>query len=88
MPIYALAVLLACVLDEIWQFMGACFFWVAVFLLQSRFAMISKISPLRGMSLNCYPITAPMPWAPIIASLAMTGVLLWLSVLVVQRKEY
>jgi hypothetical protein len=88
LPIYALAVLLACVLDEMWQFMGACFLWVAVFLLQSRFEIISKVSPLRGMSLNCYPITAPMPWAPVTASLVLTGVFLWLSVAVLQRKEY
>jgi hypothetical protein len=88
MPVYALSVLMACVLDEMWQFMGACFFWVAVFLLQSKFDLLARVSPLRGMSLNCYPITAPMPWAPVLASLALTGLLLWASVLVVQRKEY
>jgi hypothetical protein len=37
MPVYALAVLLACVLDEMWQFMGACLFWVLLFMLQARF---------------------------------------------------
>jgi hypothetical protein len=88
LPIYALAVLLACVLDEMWQFMGACFFWIAVFLLQAKFDWIARISPLRGMSLNCYPITAPMPWVPVAASLVLTGLLMWVSVAVLQRKEY
>jgi hypothetical protein len=88
MPIYALAVLMACALDEMWQFMGACFFWVAVFLLQARFDVVARLSPLRALALNCYPIAAPMPWAPVAASLALTSLLLWASVLVVQRKEY
>jgi hypothetical protein len=88
MAVYALSVLLACVLDEMWQFMAACIFWVAVFLLQSRIDLVSRVSPLRGMSLISYPLTAPMPWAPVTASLVMTGVLLWMSVAVLQRKEY
>jgi hypothetical protein len=29
-----------------------------------------------------------MPWAPVVASLALTAVLAWISVVVVQRKEY
>jgi hypothetical protein len=88
MAIYAFSVLLACVLDEMWQFMGACFFWVAVFLLQARLEVVARLSPLRALALNCYPITAPMPWAPVVASLALTAVLAWISVVVVQRKEY
>jgi hypothetical protein len=88
LPIYALAVLLACVLDEMWQFMGACIIWVAVFFLQSKFDWIARISPLRGLSLNCYPITAPMPWAPVVASLMLTGVFVWMAVAFLQRKEY
>jgi hypothetical protein len=88
LPIYALAVLLACVLDEMWQFMGACFFWIAVFLLQAKFDWVARISPLRGMSLNCYPITAPMPWEAVLGSLVLAVLLLWASVLAVQRKEY
>jgi hypothetical protein len=88
LPIYALSVLLACVLDEMWQFMGACFFWIAVFILQAKFDWIARISPLRGMSLNCYPITAPMPWAVVLGALALAGFLTWAAVAVVQRKEY
>jgi hypothetical protein len=88
MAIYAFSVLLACVFDEIWQFTGAFIFWTAVFLLQAKFDWIARISPLRGMSLNCYPITAPMPWGAVLGSLALTVLLTWVSVLVVQRKEY
>ena len=88
MAIYSFSVLLACVLDEIWQFTGAFIVWLVVFLLQAKFNWIAQISPLRGMSLNCYPITAPMPWTPVVASLVLTGVFLGISVTVLQRKEY
>jgi hypothetical protein len=88
MAVYALSVLLACVLDEMWQFMAACFFWGVVFVLQSRIDLVARVSPLRGMSLISYPLTAPMPWTPVVASLVLTGVLLWISVAVLQRKEY
>jgi hypothetical protein len=88
MAIYAFSVLLSCVLDEIWQVTGAFIFWTAVFLLQAKFDWVAQISPLRGMSLNCYPITAPMPWEAVLGSLALAVLLLWASVLVVQRKEY
>jgi hypothetical protein len=88
MAVYALSVLLACVLDEMWQFYAAGLCWIAFYLLQSRFAFVSWISPLRGMSLFSYPLTAPMPWAPVVASLVFAGVCLCASVLVLQRKEY
>jgi ABC-type transport system involved in multi-copper enzyme maturation permease subunit len=88
MAVYALSVLLACVLDEMWQFMGGCFIWVAFFLLQSRFAFLSSLSPLRGMSLICYPLNAPMPWITVWWSLAFAGVFICASVHVLQRKEY
>ncbi len=88
MPLYALAVLLACVLDEMWQFTGACIVWTAVFLLQSKFDWIAHISPLRGMSLNSYPITAPMPWVPVAASLVLAGLFVWMAVAFLQKKEY
>jgi hypothetical protein len=88
MAVYALSVLLACVLDEMWQFMVACIFWAVVFVLQSRIDLVARVSPLRGMSLISFPLTAPMPWTPVVASLVLTGVLLRMSVAVLQRKEY
>jgi hypothetical protein len=88
MAVYALSVLLACLLDEMWQFYAATFCWIAFYLLQSRFAVVSWLSPLRGMTLISYPLTAPMPWAPVVASLALAGALLCASMLVLQRKEY
>jgi ABC-2 type transport system permease protein len=88
MAVYALSVLMACVLDEMWQFYATSFFWMAFYLAQSRLAVIAWISPLRGMSLFSYPANAPMPWAPIVASLAFAGICLCASVLVLQRKEY
>jgi hypothetical protein len=88
MAIYALSVLLACVLDEMWQFTGAFIVWAAVFLLQSRIGVVARISPLRGMSPISYPVTASMPWAPLVASLVLAVALLYASVLVLQRKEY
>ncbi len=88
MAVYAVSVLLACVLDEMWQFMGACLCLSAVLLLQSRSVVIARISPLRGMSLMSYPATASMPWLPVVTSVALTAVLLYTSVLLLQRKEY
>ncbi|MGD0630737.1 MAG: hypothetical protein ABR987_15510 [Terracidiphilus sp.] len=88
MAIYALSVLLACVLDEMWQFYAGGLCCIAIFLLQSRVALISRISPLRGMSLISYPLGGPIPWAPITASVALTVAFLSLAVLVVRRKEY
>ena len=40
------------------------------------------------MSLISYPVTAPLPWAPVLTSLVAAGALLYASVLVLQRKEY
>jgi len=88
MAVYSLSVLLACVLDEMWQFMGACFAWIAVYLLQSRFPVVALVSPLRGMSLIPYSGKVPTPWAPVLASLVLVGGLLYTSVLMLQRKEY
>ncbi|MGD0800167.1 MAG: hypothetical protein ABR906_02510 [Terracidiphilus sp.] len=88
MAVYALSVLLACVLDEMWQMYAAILCCTAVFMLQQRFTVISRISPLRGMSLIAYPLTAPVPWLPVAASLVMIVVFLGASVLVLQRKEY
>lgn len=88
MAVYALSVLLACLLDEMWQFYGGCLCCIAIFLLQSRLAVVSWLSPLRGMSLVSYPMSGPMPWAPVILSLVLACVFLSASVIVVQRKEY
>jgi hypothetical protein len=88
MSVYALSVLLACVLDEMWQFMGSGLALSAFFMLQSRFDVVSRISPLRGMSLISYPAAAPIPWAPMAASLVFAAVSLYASVLVQRRKEY
>jgi hypothetical protein len=88
MPVYAVSVLLACVLDETWQFMGACLCLTGFWLLQSRSDLVSQLSPLRGMSLMSYSATAPMPWAPVMASVMIAAVLVGVSVLVLQRKEY
>lgn len=88
MAVYALSTLLACFLDEMWQFSGVCLLLVAVWQLQSRIALVAQLSPLRGMSLISYPLAAPMPWAPVLTALAITAMLLCASVLVLQRKEY
>ena len=88
MAVYALSVLLACVLDEMWQFVGAIFVWAGVFLLQSRFTVVARISPLRGMSPASFPVTAAMPWAPLVASIVLAAALLYASVVVLQQKEY
>jgi hypothetical protein len=88
MAIYAVAVLLACVLDELWQFTVGSLCWIVVLALGFKFNAVSRISPLRGMSLISYPITAPMPWTPVVASLVLASICLYLSALVLRRKQY
>jgi hypothetical protein len=88
MAVYALSVLLACLLDEVWQLMASCLCWTVVLVLQTRFNIIARLSPLRGMSLISFPITAPMPWSLLVWSFVLTCGLLYASVLVLQRKEY
>lgn len=88
LAVYALSTLLACFLDEMWQVSGASLVLAAVWMLQTRNAVVSQLSPLRGMSLISYPLAAPMCWAPLLCALIATAVLLCASVLVLQRKEY
>ena len=88
MAVYALSTLLACFLDEMWQFSSVLLLLAAVWLLQSRFTLVARLSPLRGMSLISYPLSAAMPWIPVLLSLAIIVVLFWASVLVLQRKEF
>ncbi len=88
LPVYALSALLACVFDEVWQFTGATMCLAALWMLQSRSDLLARFSPLRGLSLVSYPATAPMPWAPLIASVAAAAVLLSASVLILDRKQY
>jgi hypothetical protein len=88
MAIYALAVLFSCLLEVWWLFMAQSFFWMTLLVLQFKFSVVAWLSPLRGMSLISYPITAPMPWAPLLASVTLAGVCMFASVLVLERKEY
>jgi ABC-2 type transport system permease protein len=88
MAVYALSTLLACLFDEMWQFYGAFLFCIAAFVLQLRISWVSWLSPYRGMSLISFPITGPMPWAPVISSLVLMAVLMYASMLIIQRKEY
>jgi hypothetical protein len=88
MAVYALSVLLACVLDEMWQFMGACLIWFAVFLLGSRFAPVARFGPIRGMSLSSHPHSSATPWAAVITSAAVCVIFTCSSILILRRKEY
>jgi hypothetical protein len=85
LAVYTLSALLACVLDEAWQVMGT-FLCLGIFFVLQRYALVRKFSPLRGMWLYAGP--TPSPWAPVATSLALIGILVWASVLILQRKEY
>jgi len=88
MAVYALSVFVACILDEMWQFSGVALALGALGILQFRSTIVARLSPLRGMSLISYPITGGLPWPPILTSVAMIAVFLWLSVMTVERKGY
>ncbi len=70
MAVYALSVLLACLLDEMWQFSGGCLFWMAVFILQVRFVGVARISPLRGMESD---LLSDLGAAPVAAYCGVLG---------------
>jgi hypothetical protein len=88
MAIYSLSALLACVLDETWQFTGSCLILGALWALQSRFAAVAQLSPLRGMSLLSCPLGAPMPWASLLTAFAATGIFLSASISILQKKQF
>jgi len=88
LPVFALSTLMACLLDEMWQFTGATFLLLIIAGLQFRFRFLAAFSPLRGMSLLSYPITAPMPWGILAVSLILSVILLIAAVKSVRDKEY
>ena len=88
LAVYALSAFLSCVLDEMWQFTGTILILGGVAMLQFRFAGLSFLSPLRGISLLTCPLTAPAPWAPMLTSVMCVAVLLFASVRVLERKEF
>jgi hypothetical protein len=88
LAVYALSAFLACFLDEMWQFTAGCMILGGVWLLQSKFAAISYVSPLRGVSLFGSSLSAATPWAPVLASLALIAAFFFASVRVLERKEY
>ena len=88
MAIYAFSTLLACLLDEMWQFTGATLALGALLFVENRFAVVAATSPLRGMNLLSYPLTAPWPWTTVVASLIATGLFMFASVELLRRKEY
>ncbi|HTW78667.1 MAG TPA: hypothetical protein VME23_03880 [Terracidiphilus sp.] len=88
LPVFALSTLLACLLDEMWQFTGGTLLLLLVAALQIRFKFIAEFSPFRGMSLLSYPIAAPVPWGTLAVSLILSMILFFASIKVVREKEY
>jgi hypothetical protein len=88
LPVFALSTLLACLLDEMWQFSGSCLVLFLIAGLQFKFKSIAGFSFLRGMSILSYPVSASMPWALLSTSLILSGILLFASVKAVRDKEY
>jgi hypothetical protein len=86
MAVYSLSALLACFLDEMWQFMSSALVLGALAALMSRSSLVAQFSPLRGLTV--YPAHATMPWAPVMASIVITVVLVCSSLLVLRRKEF
>ena len=79
---------LATILDDVWRINAGVFGLVAMWMLQTRFPHAADFNPFAGMSLFSYPLTAAMPWAPVLTSVVAIAVLTWSSFLVLERKEY
>lgn len=88
MVIYTFSVLLACFLDEMWQFTGAVMILSTAWLVQIRFAPLAQFSPFNAMSLVSMPLTVPMPWIPLLISTVFAALLISASAVVLERKEY
>ena len=85
LAIYALSTLLACLLDEMWQFSGTLLLLGALWSLNMRLPAAIPYSPLHGLNLSGYAQT--MPWASMAVSLAAIVLLLPASLWVLNRKE-
>lgn len=88
MALYTMAVLFACILDEIWTFTVSCFVIGILWPMQFHNNWIGWLNPLRGMSLLAVPLRAPMPWLTMTASAGIAVVLFWTSVILIRRKEF
>jgi hypothetical protein len=88
LAVYALSMVLACAVDETWQFNGCCLLLGAALLLQSRSDWLTRISPLRGMSPLSHSVTGPAPWSALLASVLLTVVLLLVALRINERKQY
>lgn len=88
LAVYALFAFLATFLDDMWRINAGIFGLLAAWMLQSRFPYAAGFNPLAGISLFPYPLTAAMPWPPVITSGAAIAVFTWSSFLVLQRKEF
>ena len=88
MAVYAVAVLLSCLLDEMWMFTASCLVVGFLWPIQFHNNWLGWLNPLRGMNLMAVPITAPIPWLTIASSVGIAIVLFWASAALVQRKEF
>lgn len=88
MAVYAVAVLLSCVLDEMWMFSVS--FLVVGFLWPMQFHnnWLGWLNPLRGMNPMAVPITAPLPWLTMASSVGIAVLVFWASAILVRRKEF
>lgn len=88
LAIYALAVLLSCLLDEMWMFWVCCLIVGFLWPLQFQQNWLGWLNPLRGLGLMALPITAPLPWATMLASVAIAALLLAASARILQSREF
>lgn len=88
MAVYAVAVLLSCLLDEMWMFTASLIVVGFLYPLQFHNNWVGRLNPLRGMNLMAVPITAPMPWLTMASSVGIAAVLFWASATLVRRKEF
>jgi hypothetical protein len=88
MAAYAVSALLACVTGEMWQLYGS---WgvLGALALLLRWPTLARFDPLSGFSLAAYTAARSAPWRDAwIASVLLAAVCCFVSVRILERKEY
>jgi hypothetical protein len=87
LAIYALSTLLACLLDEMWQFSCAMLLLGALWMINLRLPAIIPFNPLHALNVSAYAQPGAMPWASMAVSGVIAALALGASLLLLNRKE-
>ena len=86
--LYFVSVLIATVLDDIWQMFGSLFTIGLAWWMAKRFVLPPSADMIRFLGEASPLVTHRLPWPAISVSVMMSALLLWVSLKIVQSHEY